>query len=87
VIGYRRVPDPPAGNRLYFPFLPQYKEVLQNEEHLVLEVPDAEPFEPGDELVAIPRHICPTVALHKQAYVVSQGHLVEQWEVAARDRV
>ncbi|MGE3775799.1 MAG: D-TA family PLP-dependent enzyme [Pirellulaceae bacterium] len=86
-LGYKAVAsDPPAGNRLVFPDLPDAKAVLQNEEHLVLETARAEEFQPGDELFAVPRHVCPTSALHKQVYVASQGRLVERWNVAARDR-
>jgi D-serine deaminase-like pyridoxal phosphate-dependent protein len=87
-LGYKAVAsDPPAGNRLMFPDLPDAKAVLQNEEHLVVETDQAERFQPGDELVAIPRHICPTCALHKEAYVVEGGRVVGSWKVAARDRV
>ncbi|MGH8244838.1 MAG: D-TA family PLP-dependent enzyme, partial [Gammaproteobacteria bacterium] len=87
-LGYKSVAsDPPAGNRLFFPDLPDAKAVLQNEEHLVLETPQAERFAPGDELLAISRHVCPTSALHKFVYVVAGGKLVGTWEVAARDRV
>jgi D-serine deaminase-like pyridoxal phosphate-dependent protein len=87
-LGYKAVAsDPPAGNRLMFPALPTAKAVLQNEEHLVLETSEAERFQPGDELIAIPRHICPTCALHKLAYVVAEGRLVGSWQVTARDRV
>ena len=32
-------------------------------------------------------HVCPTCALHRQAYVVENGQVVGQWEIAARDRV
>jgi D-serine deaminase-like pyridoxal phosphate-dependent protein len=78
--------DPPAGHRLVFPDLPEAKQLLQNEEHLVVETPGAAAFRPGDELLAIPRHICPTTALHKQVYVVMDGRVVERWDVAARDR-
>jgi D-serine deaminase-like pyridoxal phosphate-dependent protein len=86
-LGYKAVAsDPPAGNRVFFPDLPDAKAVLQNEEHLVLETSRAAEFSPGDELFAIPRHICPTSALHKEAYVVSGGRLAERWEVTARDR-
>jgi hypothetical protein len=35
----------------------------------------------------VPTHICPTVALHKQALVVEQGRVTEQWDIVARDRV
>jgi D-threonine aldolase len=66
--------------------LPDAEQVLQNEEHLVLQTPEANRFRPGDELVAIPWHICPTTALHKQVYVVSGGRLVGRWDVTARDR-
>ena len=87
-LGYKAVAsDPPAGNRLVFPDLPDAKAVLQNEEHLVLETSQAGRFRPGDELLAIPRHVCPTSALHKFAYVVRGGRVAEMWQVAARDRV
>jgi D-serine deaminase-like pyridoxal phosphate-dependent protein len=87
-LGYKAVAsDPPAGNRVFFPDLPDAKAVLQNEEHLVLETSQADRFQPGDELFAIPRHVCPTSALHKFVYVVSGGKLAGTWEVAARDRV
>ncbi len=87
-LGYKAVAsDPPAGNRLMFPDLPDAKAVLQNEEHLVIETREAGRFQPGDELLAIPRHICPTCALHQQVYVVSGGRMVGTWKVAARDRV
>jgi D-serine deaminase-like pyridoxal phosphate-dependent protein len=87
-LGYKAVAsDPPAGNRLMFPGLPDAKAVLQNEEHLVIETSEAERFQPGDELLAIPRHICPTCAMHQRAYVVAGGQVVGTWNVAARDRM
>jgi D-serine deaminase-like pyridoxal phosphate-dependent protein len=86
-LGYKAVAsDPPVGNRLRFPDLPDAKEVLQNEEHLVLESSRAADFVPGDELLAIPRHICPTSALHKPATIVAGGAIVGQWTIIARDR-
>lgn len=78
--------DPPAGHRLRFPDFPDAREVLQNEEHLVLEAPELDGLTPGDETLAIPVHICPTSALHKQAFVVRGGRVTERWDVAARDR-
>jgi D-serine deaminase-like pyridoxal phosphate-dependent protein len=86
-LGYKAVAsDPPAGRRLTLPDLPEAEQVLQNEEHLVIQTPRAAEFQPGDELFAIPRHICPTVALHQQVYVVADGKLVDRWNVIARDR-
>ena len=86
-LGYKAVAsDPPAGKRLILPDLPDAEQVLQNEEHLVVCTARAGEFRPGDELYAIPRHICPSVALHKQVYVVAEGKLVDRWDVVARDR-
>ena len=86
-LGYKAVAsDPPAGSRVEFPDLPDAEQVLQNEEHLVLETERAGEFAPGDELLAIPRHICPTSALHRQVYVVEDGLVVDRWDVVARDR-
>ncbi|QDU97285.1 D-TA family PLP-dependent enzyme [Lignipirellula cremea] len=78
--------DPPFGKRLFFPDLPTAREVIHSEEHLVLETDEPLDLTPGDALVAIPMHICPTSALHKEAYVVSHGKLVDRWEVTARNR-
>lgn len=87
-LGYKAVAsDPPAGKRLHFPDLPDAVAVLQNEEHLVLETSRAAEFAPGDELFAIPRHVCPTSALHKSVYVIAGGKLSETWDVVGRDRV
>lgn len=86
-LGYKAVAsDPPVGKRLTFPDLPDAVQVLQNEEHLVLETAEAQRYQPGDELLAIPTHICPTSALHKQVFVIVGGELVERWDIASRDR-
>lgn len=78
--------DPPIGRRLVIPELPDANQVVHNEEHLVLETPRAHEFTPGDALMAVPRHICPTVALHRDVYVISEGRLIDRWPVTARDR-
>ena len=87
-LGYKAVSaDPPAGNRCLLLDVPDYQAILQNEEHLVIETPAAERYRPGDEIFAIPTHVCPTVALHRQAYVIEEGQLAGMWDIAARDRV
>ncbi len=85
-LGYKAVASDPKGDRLVLLDLPSAKLVLQNEEHLLVETLDATRFQPGDELLACPTHICPTCALHKEAYVVEGGRVVARWSVAARDR-
>ena len=87
-LGYKAVAsDPPAGKRCILLDVPRYEAVLQNEEHLVIETPGAERFKPGDEVLAIPTHVCPTVAMHQRAYVVEGGRLTGTWNVVGRDRV
>lgn len=78
--------DPPKGRRLVFPDIPDADQVLQNEEHLVVVTQRADEFSPGDVQLAIPRHICPTTALHKQIVVVAGGKVVDRWDIVARDR-
>jgi D-serine deaminase-like pyridoxal phosphate-dependent protein len=87
-LGYKAVAsDPPAGKRCVLFDVPDYEPILQNEEHFVVETPAARRFKPGDEVFVVPTHICPTVALHKQAYVVEGGKVTDRWDVVARDRV
>jgi D-serine deaminase-like pyridoxal phosphate-dependent protein len=78
--------DPPFGTRLFFPDLPDAEHIIHNEEHLVLKTDQAVNYQPGDVLLGIPRHACPTSALHRTADVVRGGKVVEQWTVTARDR-
>jgi D-serine deaminase-like pyridoxal phosphate-dependent protein len=87
-LGYKAIAsDPPAGKRLVLLGVPDYQAVAQNEEHLVVETPAAERFNPGDEALAIPTHICPTVAMHQHAYVVEGGRVTGKWNIVGRDRV
>ena len=60
---------------------------MQNEEHLVIETSQADAYPVGRPLLALPGHICPTSALHRQAHVIADGKVVDEWTVAARDRM
>ncbi|MBL8815555.1 MAG: M81 family metallopeptidase [Planctomyces sp.] len=60
--------------------------VLQSEEHLVVQTDRAWRYRVGDVIYGIPRHICPTVALHQSVHVVRDGAVAEQWPVVARAR-
>jgi D-serine deaminase-like pyridoxal phosphate-dependent protein len=87
-LGYKAVAsDPPAGQRCVLLGVPDYQIVGQNEEHLMVETAAAQQFGPGNEVLAIPTHICPTCALHHSAYVIENGRVAETWAIAARDRV
>jgi D-serine deaminase-like pyridoxal phosphate-dependent protein len=60
--------------------------VTHSEEHLVVETARAADFKVGDALFGVPRHICPTVALHSEAVVIRGRRAVDRWKVAARER-
>jgi D-serine deaminase-like pyridoxal phosphate-dependent protein len=79
--------DPPAGERLILPALPSATVVLHSEEHVVLHTEQAGDFAPGEPLLAIPTHVCPTCALHREVVVLAHNRVVETWNVASRDRV
>lgn len=87
-LGYKAVAsDPPAGKRLVLLDLHEHTAVLQNEEHLVIEMNTPTDLAPGDVAFAIPTHICPTCAMHQRAYVVESGAVTGMWDIAGRDRV
>ncbi|HVY68319.1 MAG TPA: D-TA family PLP-dependent enzyme [Verrucomicrobiae bacterium] len=66
--------------------LPDAKLVMHSEEHLVVETARAGEFEVGDCFYAIPWHVCPTVALHSEAWVIENGRAARRWRVTARER-
>ena len=79
--------DPVLEKRVTLLDFPEYKTVGHNEEHLIVETAGAARYKPGDVVYALPGHICPTVALHKEALVAEGGKIVGRWAVASRDRV
>lgn len=87
-LGHKAVAaENPLENRVRFPEIPEAKLVLQSEEHLVLETPNADRYSVGDIVYGIPWHICPTVALHQEAVIVRDGRATgERWEIRARNR-
>ena len=78
--------DPPKGARIFLPELPDAIQDIHSEEHMGLVTPDAERFQPGDVLLAIPMHICPTSALYDRMAIIEKGKLTEFWEVTSRNR-
>lgn len=85
-LGHKAVAAENPHPRVRFLNLMDAEAVQQSEEHLVLDSLNADEFEIGDVLYGVPRHICPTVALHSHAYTIQEGHLTGEWEVAARQR-
>lgn len=85
-LGHKAVAPENPHPRVRFLELPDAIAVMQSEEHLVVETPRAAEFPVGQVLHGIPRHVCPTVALHSEAIAVRSGAAVETWPIAARAR-
>jgi len=66
--------------------IPDANPVMHSEEHLVVETPRAAEFYIGQCFHGIPRHVCPTVALYNEAWVIDQGATSERWPIMARAR-
>jgi D-serine deaminase-like pyridoxal phosphate-dependent protein len=86
-LGHKAIASENPHPRGKFLNLPEAQATMHSEEHLVVETPLADEFRVGDVLYGVPRHICPTVALHADAVVVRNARAAERWSVAARARV
>jgi D-serine deaminase-like pyridoxal phosphate-dependent protein len=85
-LGHKAVGSEMPHPRVQLLNLPDAQAVVHSEEHLVVETGRAGDFEIGDCLYGMPRHICPTVALHAEATVIEKGKIAGSWKVAARNR-
>jgi D-serine deaminase-like pyridoxal phosphate-dependent protein len=85
-LGHKAVAAEMPHPRVVFPRLPEASAVVHSEEHLVIETPRAREFAVGDTLLGIPWHVCPTVALHADAWIIAAGNAVERWPILARAR-
>lgn len=86
-LGHKAIAAEKPHPRVQFLNLPDAKAVVHSEEHLVVETSRADEFAVGDVFYGVPRHVCPTVALHAEAVVIRNGRAEERWQVAARDRM
>ncbi|MCB1202999.1 MAG: D-TA family PLP-dependent enzyme [Verrucomicrobiae bacterium] len=87
-LGHKAVAaENPINRRVEFPDIPEAEYLSQSEEHLVIGLKDPSAWPVGMELVGIPKHVCPTVALHQEARLIREGAISgEAWKIAARDR-
>jgi D-serine deaminase-like pyridoxal phosphate-dependent protein len=85
-LGHKSVASEMPHPRLKFLDTGLVREKGHSEEHLVISVKDQGSFRIGGMVYAVPRHICPTMALHDRVYVVEEGRVTGTWVVAARNR-
>jgi D-serine deaminase-like pyridoxal phosphate-dependent protein len=85
-LGHKAIAAENPHPRVRFLNLPDAQAVVHSEEHLVVESPRAAEFPIGACLYGVPRHICPTVALHAEAVTIVDGVAQARWDVRARVR-
>ena len=85
-LGHKAIASENPPPRVQFLNLPDAVAISHSEEHLVVESAQAGKLAIGDCLYGVPRHICPTVALHSDAIVICNGRATERWRIIARDR-
>lgn len=67
---------------------PDAKIVSLSEEHAVLSLPEsAQGMQIGEKVEVIPNHVCPTVNLTDELFVIRDGKVAGTWPVIARGRV
>lgn len=85
-LGHKAIASENPPPRVFFLNLQSARPVGHSEEHLVVESAEAARWKVGDCLYGVPRHICPTVALHGEAVVIENGRAARRWRILARDR-
>jgi D-serine deaminase-like pyridoxal phosphate-dependent protein len=85
-LGHKAVGSEMPQPRAVFLNLPDATPVMHSEDHLVVETPHAAGIAVGDGFYALPWHVCPTVALHEEVWVVENQRASARWTVTARKR-
>ncbi|SHG51964.1 D-serine deaminase, pyridoxal phosphate-dependent [Flagellimonas flava] len=86
-LGHKSVAaENPIDKRVTFLNLDNYELLSQSEEHGVVKVSNWDKLQVGDVLYGVPYHICPTINLHDEVSVISNGKKVDSWEISARKR-
>ncbi|EDM36048.1 D-threonine aldolase, metal-activated pyridoxal enzyme [Pedobacter sp. BAL39] len=86
-LGYKSVSsEQPLEKRMICYWNNDLSAVGHSEEHLVMKCKGPVRYEVGDLIYGIPFHVCPSVALYDQVYVVNDRHITGTWQVAARGK-
>ena len=85
-LGHKAVASEMPHPRTVFLNLPDATALSHSEEHLVVEAPAADSFRVGDVVYSLPWHVCPTMALHQEFWLVENGRASVRWTVQARSR-
>jgi len=88
-LGHKAVSaENPITNRVRFPGLEIIEFVSQSEEHLVIRTTAEARPSLGEEVVGIPYHVCPCVALYDEARIIKNETVTDEiWKIPARSRI
>ncbi|OMP77903.1 D-TA family PLP-dependent enzyme [[Flexibacter] sp. ATCC 35208] len=85
-LGHKAIAAENPFPRVHFLNMPEAEAISQSEEHLVVRIQNTAGHQVGDVWYGVPEHICPTVALYQQAYVVEDQQVIGKWDIVARNR-
>jgi D-threonine aldolase len=85
-VGHKAIAAENPLPRIKFLNVADVKVVGQNEEHMIVEVTNTAIHSIGEVWYGVPVHICPTVALYEELFVVEDELINTSWKVIARDR-
>ncbi|MBB15089.1 hypothetical protein CMK22_07435 [Candidatus Poribacteria bacterium] len=87
-LGHKAIAADPKDIRGKIMNFEQVEVSIHNEEHWTIKINDVQKhISIGQDILVMPTHICPTVALHEFYYVIdTDGNLVDTWQVEARNR-
>jgi D-serine deaminase-like pyridoxal phosphate-dependent protein len=85
-LGHKAVASEMPHPRVVFPDLPDAQFITHSEEHLVLESAGASRLGIGAEVLGVPWHVCPTLALHMEAVLIDQHAVAGSRRIDARAR-
>ena len=85
-LGHKAVASEMTPPRVWLFDLEQVEFITHSEEHLVVQTPSASRYAVGEAVYGIPRHICPTMALHQEVWEVQDRRAGAPWPVVARAR-
>ena len=85
--GHKALASEMSNARIHLFEIENFERKGHSEEHLVIESHKSAAYKVGDVIYGVPRHICPTMALHEYVYVAEEGAIVDKWHVAARSRM
>ncbi len=85
-MGYKAVSADKPHPRVSFFGIESCTVLNQSEEHLVIHPTEETGLAVGDAVYGIPAHICPTVALYDEAFIVNHNIIIDKWKITARKR-